>query len=138
VAAFIGYRYLKHREGQRRLELIHAERLAAMDKGIPLPVLKERGSRMSDQDPFDRVLRQSLGGDAVPALSGLRSAADDAAASAAAFTGRPAGAAGLRHRRARPVGRSDACRVRRLASLGAGRVAAAGRRRRLARAAPAA
>ncbi len=38
-AAFLGYYYLKFREKQRRLEIIHQERLAAMDKGIPLPEL---------------------------------------------------------------------------------------------------
>lgn len=39
AVAFLGYFYLKHRERQRRLEIIHQERLAAMDKGIPLPEL---------------------------------------------------------------------------------------------------
>jgi hypothetical protein len=31
--------YFKHRERQRRLEVLHQERVAAMDKGIPLPEL---------------------------------------------------------------------------------------------------
>ena len=35
----IAYLYFKHRERQRRLEVIHQERVAAMDKGIPLPEL---------------------------------------------------------------------------------------------------
>ena len=39
AGAFIAYFYFKHLERQRRLEIIHAERLAAMDKGIPLPEL---------------------------------------------------------------------------------------------------
>jgi hypothetical protein len=39
AAIAIAYLYLKHRERQRRLEVIHQERLAAMDKGIPLPEL---------------------------------------------------------------------------------------------------
>jgi hypothetical protein len=39
VALLLGHAYLKHRARLRRLELIHAERLAAMDKGIPLPEL---------------------------------------------------------------------------------------------------
>lgn len=39
VAAFIAYLYLRHVERQRRLEIIHQERLAAMEKGIPLPEL---------------------------------------------------------------------------------------------------
>lgn len=38
-AAFIAYYYFRHKEKLRRLELIHQERLAAMDKGIPLPEL---------------------------------------------------------------------------------------------------
>ena len=37
VAGFLGYQYLRTRERQRRLDILHAERLAAMDKGIPLP-----------------------------------------------------------------------------------------------------
>jgi hypothetical protein len=37
IAGFLGYHYLKQREKQRRLEIIHAERLAAIEKGIPLP-----------------------------------------------------------------------------------------------------
>jgi hypothetical protein len=39
AAALIGYLYFKHRERLRRLEVLHNERLAAMDKGIPLPEL---------------------------------------------------------------------------------------------------
>ena len=39
TAGFLGYLYLKGREKQRRLDIIHAERLAAIDKGIPLPEL---------------------------------------------------------------------------------------------------
>jgi hypothetical protein len=37
IAGFLGYQYLKRLEKQRRLDIVHAERLAAMDKGIPLP-----------------------------------------------------------------------------------------------------
>jgi hypothetical protein len=40
LAALLGaYLYFKHRERQQRMEIIHQERLAAMDKGIPLPEL---------------------------------------------------------------------------------------------------
>jgi hypothetical protein len=39
AGTLLGYLYLKYREKQRRLEIIHQERLAAMDKGIPLPEL---------------------------------------------------------------------------------------------------
>lgn len=37
VAGVIGYLYLKHLDRQKRLEIIHQERMAAMEKGIPLP-----------------------------------------------------------------------------------------------------
>jgi hypothetical protein len=39
AAAFLGYFYLKFREKQRYLDILHQERLAAMEKGIPLPEL---------------------------------------------------------------------------------------------------
>jgi hypothetical protein len=39
AAALIAYLYFKNKAQLRRLELIHQERLAAMDKGIPLPEL---------------------------------------------------------------------------------------------------
>jgi hypothetical protein len=37
TAGFLGYQYMKRLEKQRRLDSVYAERLAAMDKGIPLP-----------------------------------------------------------------------------------------------------
>lgn len=39
AAAFLGYFFLKFRERQRYLEILHAERLVAMEKDIPLPEL---------------------------------------------------------------------------------------------------
>ena len=39
AAVLYAYFYLKHLERLRRLEIIHQERLTAMDKGIPLPEL---------------------------------------------------------------------------------------------------
>ena len=39
AAAGIAYMLFKHRERQRRMELVHQERLVAMDKGFPLPEL---------------------------------------------------------------------------------------------------
>ena len=38
-AVWIAYLYFKHRERQRRAEVLHQERVAAMEKGIPLPEL---------------------------------------------------------------------------------------------------
>ena len=39
AAALVAYLYFRHVERQRRLDIVHQERLAAMDKGIPLPEL---------------------------------------------------------------------------------------------------
>jgi hypothetical protein len=39
VAAFLGYQYLKSRTRQHRLDILHQERLTAMEKEIPLPEL---------------------------------------------------------------------------------------------------
>ena len=35
----VAWLYLRSRERQKRMEAVHQERLAAMDKGIPLPEL---------------------------------------------------------------------------------------------------
>jgi hypothetical protein len=37
AAGVVGYVYVTHQGRTRRLEMIHRERLAAMEKGIPLP-----------------------------------------------------------------------------------------------------
>jgi hypothetical protein len=39
AAAVVAYMYIKHLERRRRLDIVHQERLAAMEKGIPLPEL---------------------------------------------------------------------------------------------------
>ncbi|MEJ2247702.1 MAG: hypothetical protein P8Y80_16750, partial [Acidobacteriota bacterium] len=39
VAAYLGYQYLKSRTMQHRLDILHQERLAALEKEIPLPEL---------------------------------------------------------------------------------------------------
>jgi hypothetical protein len=39
AGAIIAYLYFRHVERRRRLEIVHQERLAAMEKGIPLPEL---------------------------------------------------------------------------------------------------
>ena len=39
IAAIVAYLYFRYTERRRRLEIIHQERLAAMEKGIPLPEL---------------------------------------------------------------------------------------------------
>jgi hypothetical protein len=37
AAVVVAYLYFRHAERRRRLDIVHQERLAAMDKGIPLP-----------------------------------------------------------------------------------------------------
>jgi hypothetical protein len=37
AAGVVGYVYLKHQSRRKRLEIVHQERLVAMEKGIPLP-----------------------------------------------------------------------------------------------------
>lgn len=47
----IAYWYFRHVERQRRLEVVHQERLAAMERGIPLPELPLDPAPMPQQDP---------------------------------------------------------------------------------------
>ncbi len=52
AAGVVGYLYVKHLSRQKRLEIIHQERMAAMDKGIPLPEFPLEPTRESHQpDP---------------------------------------------------------------------------------------
>jgi hypothetical protein len=37
AGGIVGYLYVTHRSRQKRIEIIHQERMAAIDKGIPLP-----------------------------------------------------------------------------------------------------
>ena len=37
AGGIVGYLYVKHQSRQKRIEIIHQERMAAMEKGIPLP-----------------------------------------------------------------------------------------------------
>lgn len=60
AGTLLGYLYLKYREKLRRLEIIHQERLAAMDKGIPLPEL-----------PIDPPVVQRLPDPHIPLILGI-------------------------------------------------------------------
>ena len=60
AGTLLGYLYLKYREKLRRLEIIHQERLAAMDKGIPLPEL-----------PIDPPVVQRLSDPHIPLILGI-------------------------------------------------------------------
>lgn len=37
IGAFVVWAILRHKERRRRLDMVHQERLAAMEKGIPVP-----------------------------------------------------------------------------------------------------
>ena len=60
-AAFLGYQYLKFRERQRRLDIIHAERLVAMEKDIPLPELPIEPLFVKTERPLDRHVPLIIG-----------------------------------------------------------------------------
>jgi hypothetical protein len=55
AGGIVGYLYLKHQSWQKKVEIIHQERMAAMEKGIPLPEFPmEPGRERREPDP--RVL----------------------------------------------------------------------------------
>jgi hypothetical protein len=73
AAAIVAYLYFKHVERRRRLEIIHQERLAAMEKGIPLPELPLDPARVpKPSDPREILVQgiawSALGGGAMLAL----------------------------------------------------------------------
>jgi hypothetical protein len=73
AAAVVAYLYLRHAERQRRLEVVHQERLAAMEKGIPLPELPLDPPRVRrPPDPraplMHGIVWSALGGGAMLAL----------------------------------------------------------------------
>ncbi len=74
AAVGVAYMYFRHRERQRRLEVIHQERLAAMDKGIPLPELPIDPVKVSKPpDPREPLIHGivwlAFGGGAMLALA---------------------------------------------------------------------
>jgi len=50
AAGFIGFLYVKHLSRQKRLEIIHQERMAAIEKGIPLPEFPSEAEREPRRD----------------------------------------------------------------------------------------
>lgn len=77
LAALFGlYLHLRHKERSRRLEIVHQERLVAMDKGIPLPELPVEPAKQP-RDPRDIVihgvawLAMGLGGSLALGLTGM-------------------------------------------------------------------
>jgi hypothetical protein len=51
AGAILGYLHLKQQSRQRRLEIVHQERMAAMEKGIPLPEFPLELVRERQPDP---------------------------------------------------------------------------------------
>jgi hypothetical protein len=55
AAGTVGYLQVKHQSRRKQLELIHQERLVAMEKGIPLPEFPLEPARDPRSDP-DNVI----------------------------------------------------------------------------------
>src|SRR5580704_13059191 len=56
AAGVVGYVYVKHQTRRKRLEIIHQERLVAMEKGIPLPEFPLEPARNPDvSDPTNVI-----------------------------------------------------------------------------------
>jgi hypothetical protein len=51
AAGIVGYLYVRHLGRQKKLEIIHQERMAAMEKGIPLPEFPMEPVRERRPDP---------------------------------------------------------------------------------------
>ncbi len=77
AAALVAYLYFRHMARRHRLELLHQERLVAIEKGIPLPELPldpSSAPRMSDpRTPLIHgIVWTALGGGAMLTLALLR------------------------------------------------------------------
>src|SRR4029077_18903130 len=55
AAGIVGYIYVKHESRRKRLEIIHQERLVAMEKGIPLPEFPLEPARNPSSDPTNVI-----------------------------------------------------------------------------------
>ena len=56
AGGIVGYLYVKHRSRQKRMEIIHQERMAAMEKGIPLLEFPLEPAREPHQPDPDTVI----------------------------------------------------------------------------------
>jgi hypothetical protein len=56
AAGVVGYLYVKNQSRQKRIEIIHQERMAAMEKGIPLPEFPLDPAQGSHQRDPDNVI----------------------------------------------------------------------------------
>lgn len=60
AGAFVAWLYFRHRERQRRIEIIHEERMAAMQKDIPLPELRFDEPNAAKPDNPHEILLHGL------------------------------------------------------------------------------
>lgn len=76
AGALVAWLYFRHRERQRRVEIVHQERLAAMEKGIPLPELPAEPTK-APEDPREMLIHgvawvaMGLGGVLAMSLTGM-------------------------------------------------------------------
>lgn len=56
TAGLVAWLYLRSRERQKRMEAVHQERMAAMEKGIPLPELPFDPPKLPPQPPNPRAI----------------------------------------------------------------------------------
>ena len=56
AGGLVAWLYLRSRERQKRMQVIHQERLAAMDKGIPLPELAFDPPKLPPSPPDPRAI----------------------------------------------------------------------------------
>jgi hypothetical protein len=77
VGAFVAWMYFRSRDRQRRMEIVHQERLVAMEKGFPLPELPSEPVK-APPDPTDLLVHgaawvaMGLGGAVAMHLTGMR------------------------------------------------------------------
>lgn len=51
AGGIVSYLYLKQQGRQKKIEIVHQERMAAMEKGIPLPEFPLEPEKVSQPDP---------------------------------------------------------------------------------------
>src|SRR5271154_6403518 len=56
AAGVVGYLYVKHQVQQKKIDIIHQERMAAMEKGIPLPEFPFDLAGQPNQSDPDNVI----------------------------------------------------------------------------------
>ena len=77
AGALVAWLFIRSRERQRRIEIVHKERLVAMDKGVPLPELPSEPAK-APADPRDMLIHgvawvaMGLGGGLAMLVTGMQ------------------------------------------------------------------